>query len=116
MSLGVAIPLLAVQPHDLVPAQDVTAASDAKPARHWVSDLRAFDGLLGKDGYWLHASPCTAILTVKGGALELYSAYPIRVAAVPAAPWRRYETLCNALHSRLAGAQVHTGPAAATAN
>jgi sporulation protein YlmC with PRC-barrel domain len=60
MSLTIATPLLAAQAQERavehVPAQDAAAASDAKPARQCISDLRAFDGNLTKDGYWLHAS------------------------------------------------------------
>jgi PRC-barrel domain len=60
MSLGVATPLLAAQPHETaiehVPAQDATVASNPNAARQCMTDLRTFDGLLRKDGYWLHGA------------------------------------------------------------
>lgn len=38
------------------PAPDAKAASNKQPAQKCLSDLRAFDSQIQKDGYWLHGS------------------------------------------------------------
>ncbi len=52
------------------------------------------------------------IKLVAGGRFELYSAYSIRVPAVPASASRRDETLCNVPRSRAPGEQAHKRPPA----
>jgi sporulation protein YlmC with PRC-barrel domain len=60
LCLGLAAPLLAAQSpatsmaHN--PSRDTDAASNKKSAQKCLSDLRAFDSQMQKDGYWLHGT------------------------------------------------------------
>jgi len=60
ISLGMAVPVWSAPAQETaighVPAPDATAPSATKPARQCMSDLRAFDAVMKKDGYWLHAA------------------------------------------------------------
>ena len=55
-----AAPLLAAQPPEPAtvhnPSRDSNGVSDKKAAQKCLSDLRAFDSQMNKDGYWLHGS------------------------------------------------------------
>jgi len=63
--LGLATPLLAAEPattgvtNPPAPAEKTAAA--VRPAAQCLSDLRAFDGQMQKDGYWLASGMGTAI-------------------------------------------------------
>jgi sporulation protein YlmC with PRC-barrel domain len=54
--LGLATPVFAAEPtaRPTAPAEKTAAA--AQPAHQCLTDLRAFDGLMQKDGYWLSGS------------------------------------------------------------
>lgn len=60
ISLGVAEPVWSAPAQAMaighVPAPHTTAPSETTPARQCMSDLRAFDAVMKKDGYWLHAA------------------------------------------------------------
>lgn len=58
--LGLAVPLVSAQTAQSPPARpspaQAAAATGTQPAQKCASDLRAFDGAMQKDGYWLHGS------------------------------------------------------------
>jgi sporulation protein YlmC with PRC-barrel domain len=60
VSLGVAVPVRCAPAAEVVvghvPAEHTARASEPKPARKCMGDLRAFDARIKKDGYWLHAA------------------------------------------------------------
>ncbi len=60
LCLGLAVPLLAAQPPAPEPVNSPSASganvAATKPAQKCLSDLRAFDSQMEKDGYWLGGS------------------------------------------------------------
>jgi sporulation protein YlmC with PRC-barrel domain len=56
LGLGLAPPLLAAEPHAAGTANPPSPASAIKPAEKCLTDLRAFDSQMRKDGYWLGES------------------------------------------------------------
>lgn len=58
--LGFAVPLLAAQPAEPAaarkPSPDTNAVSTIKASKEYLSDVRAFDSQMQKDGYWLGGS------------------------------------------------------------
>jgi sporulation protein YlmC with PRC-barrel domain len=56
LGLGLASPLLAAEPHAAGTANPPSPASAIKPAEKCLTDLRAFDSQMRKDGYWLGES------------------------------------------------------------
>lgn len=57
--LGFAAPLFAAEPAAITPTTPPSAAAKAaavRPAQQCLTDLRAFDGQMQKDGYWLGGS------------------------------------------------------------
>src|SRR5664279_6594004 len=60
LCLGFAAPLLAATSPQTAamhkPAPDAKAASHKQPAQKCLSDLRALDSQMQKDGYWLYGS------------------------------------------------------------
>lgn len=55
--LGLTAPLvLAQSPAARTPTVEATAPTATQPAQKCASDLRAFDGAMQKEGYWLHGS------------------------------------------------------------
>ena len=56
LCLGLASPLLAAEPQAAGTANPPSSSPPIKPAEKCLTDLRAFDSQMRKDGYWLGGS------------------------------------------------------------